>query len=255
MDAIYKEKLQTIKDNVPKVYAAGKAAGGDADAAYERGLAEGREAEWNRFWDLYQDYGNRKYYGYAFGGTGWAGNGLLPPKYPIVLSGGTTTEYGIFCNFNRYNENPYDMTEVCKMINCSKAKRLTRMFQDASAENITVDMSNCEVATDMFDCGDGGGNIDKVYLKVTEKLTTASDMFKNCNYLKTIRFTEDSVVNVALSFAQSKSLESESVDSIINALKDRTGLSALKVTFHSDVKARLTDEQYIQIMTKNWSLG
>ena len=147
------------------------------------------------------------------------------------------------------------MTEVCKMLNCYKAKRLVRMFQDANVENITIDMSACENAQEMFSCASGGGNIDKVYLKVTEKLTTTTNMFQTCSKLETIRFTEDSVINANLAFSTSSLLSSESVDSIINALKDRTGTSTLKLTVHKDVYNRMVASgQDVLVTAKNWTL-
>ena len=57
------EKLTTIAENVPKVYEAGKT------------------AEWNRFWDNLQDYGNRKGYNYAFS---WWADEAFYPKYDII---------------------------------------------------------------------------------------------------------------------------------------------------------------------------
>ena len=240
---------------MPKVYEAGKAAGGDTEAAYERGLAEGQEAEWNRFWDLYQINGNRSRYIYAFAGTGWGQNGLLPPKYPITLEAGTTTQHSMFACFNCWGTDRYDLTEVCKMLDCSKATVLRQMCANACAENITLDLSSCTNATEMFSCALGGGNIDKVYLKVTEKLTTTSNMFQSCANLVTLIFTEDSVINAALAFSSSSLLSSESVDSIINALKDRTGTSTLKLTVHKDVYNRMVASgQDVLVTAKNWTL-
>lgn len=56
--------LQTIAENVPQVYAAGK------------------QKQYDDFWDNYQYYGTRTDYNYAFGGAGWT-DSLFNPKYPI----------------------------------------------------------------------------------------------------------------------------------------------------------------------------
>ncbi|MBQ7036139.1 MAG: hypothetical protein IJN74_01455 [Clostridia bacterium] len=58
------EKLTQIAENVPKVYEAGK------------------KSEYDAFWDSYQQNGNRKHYGVAFGGKGWNEH-TLKPKYDI----------------------------------------------------------------------------------------------------------------------------------------------------------------------------
>lgn len=181
------------------------------------GIEQGKQAEREKFWDNYQDYGNRTAYGGAFAGQGWVKTGLLPPKYPMILDNSMSTNYYIFNCFNQYGTARYDMSEICKLLDCSNAPRLNSMFENANVENITIDMSNCQMASYMFGCGMGGGSINKVYLKVTEKLTTASGMFSSCVDLETIRFTEDSVINIALSFSSSP-LSKESIESIINAL-------------------------------------
>jgi hypothetical protein len=81
------EKLTTIAENVPKVY--------------DAGIAEGRTQEWSDFWDAFQNNGNRRDYGNAFGGlskyTGW-NDTTYDPKYPIIL--GTVAETGN--NFSAY---------------------------------------------------------------------------------------------------------------------------------------------------------
>ena len=86
------EKLITITENVPMVY--------------DAGIAEGRTQEWSDFWDAYQNNGNRRDYGNAFGGlskyTGW-NDTTYDPKYPIVLGTQAETEntysaYRIFAN-------------------------------------------------------------------------------------------------------------------------------------------------------------
>lgn len=254
------EQILRAKADYDEVYASGyekgKAEGGDTEAAYNEGVEAGKQAERDRFWDTYQDYGNRAEYGYAFGGIGWVKTDLLPPKYPIILNNFIVGNYGIFRDFNKSATTRYDMTEICRLLDCSNAVRLNGMFSNSCVENVTIDMSNCQVANDMFSCNMGGGDIDKIYLKVTEKLTSASSMFASCNKLETIRFTEDSVINVALSFAQSSKLTDESVDSIVNALKDLTGATSKTLTVHATVYDRMVELGKDALVTaKNWILA
>lgn len=58
------EKLLAIAENEPKIFEAG------------------RKTEYDRFWDAYQQNGNRKEYGYAFAGQAW-NDEAYNPKYPI----------------------------------------------------------------------------------------------------------------------------------------------------------------------------
>lgn len=218
----------------------------------------GMQEEWNRFWDTYQDNGNRGNYAYAFAGFGWARKDMLPPKYPIVLKGGNYSNRGIFQQFNIDADSGvrFDLTEVCKMIDTSEATSVHSMFADAQAENITLDLSNCIDATSLFNCGNAGGDVDGIYLKVTEKLKNTVSMFTYCKNLKTLRFTEDSVIAVNINFAQSSKLYDASVDSIVSALKDLTGATSKTLTVHSNVYDRMVERGVDALVTaKNWALA
>jgi hypothetical protein len=72
-------KLGNVAGNIPKVYASGY------DTGYGIGNTEGKQAEYDAFWDVYQNNGKRTYYHSAFR-TGWC-DGIYNPKYPIVCNG------------------------------------------------------------------------------------------------------------------------------------------------------------------------
>ena len=82
------EKLQTIAENEQRVYdagyAKGQAEGGDTTAAYDEGFEAGKKAEYDAFWDAYQQKGNRSNYSYAFSGSGWTTNNFKP-KYDVII--------------------------------------------------------------------------------------------------------------------------------------------------------------------------
>ena len=62
------DKLVTIAENERKVYDAGYTKGkteGGGDS-YDRGVADGRRAEYDAFWDNLQSNGNRTQYAVAF---------------------------------------------------------------------------------------------------------------------------------------------------------------------------------------------
>lgn len=82
----------------------------------------------------------------------------------------------------------------------------------------------------------------------------ASGMFQECHALEKITFKEQTIT-VNLSFSYSKVLNDESIQSIIDGLKDLTGTTAQKITFHTDVISKLTESQITQIGAKNWNLG
>ena len=217
------------------------------------GITEGKDNAYNEFWDSYQENGNRTRYRRAFCGSGWAAPGLLKPKYPIVLSAGTSVQEGMFEAFNIYSETMYDMTEICKMIDFSQCTNPIKLFTDAVAKNITCDFSSAVQLNQTF-ARPNGGNLDYITLKVTEN-TTFPNTFAWQSFMTTVIFTEDSVIGNSISFADSPLLTSASVDSIINALKDLTGETAQTLTLHVTVKANLTEAQTTAISAKNWLLA
>ena len=62
------DKLKAVAENVPKVYEAGK------------------KAEYDAFWDSYQNGGKREGYAFAFAGKGWNAE-TFRPKYDIIIKG------------------------------------------------------------------------------------------------------------------------------------------------------------------------
>lgn len=212
----------------------------------------GKKAERERFW---KDFFNKQHYFALFAGVGWDEKTFNPiwPSEPIRVQG-LTGATGTFFYFNRTGANQIDLTEACKHIDFSQARKLEKTFESANAKNITCDFSSAEMLKETFTCGNGG-SMDNISIKVTEKCTSFTQAFYNLNMATTIRFIEGSVIAAAISFAESRLLSTESVDSIIRALQDRTGLTALKVTFHTTVVANLTEEQITLIGAKNWRVG
>jgi hypothetical protein len=82
-----KEKLTKIAEDMPKVYEAGKT----------EGIAEGKQAEYDAFWDALQENGKRTAYNRGFSGASWNDKTFFPkydikPMWAIV---GTFIECGV----------------------------------------------------------------------------------------------------------------------------------------------------------------
>lgn len=90
-------------------------------------------------------------------------------------------------------------------------------------------------------------------LIVSENNTTFSGWFTSCSKLENL--TIEGVVGKNISFVNSPLLSNDSIQSIVNALKDLTGQTTAKVTFHSTVLTKLTGEQADMIAAKNWNVG
>ena len=80
-----------------------------------------------------------------------------------------------------------------------------------------------------------------------------SDAFNRTYSLKNLHF--EGVIGVSVNLQSSSLLSEESVQSVIDCLKDLTGQTTQTLTFHADVKAKLTDEQIASITSKNWTLA
>lgn len=206
------EKIETIAKNVPEVYEAGK------------------QAEYDRFWDEFQQNGLRKDYWYAFSGTGWPK--VLNPKYNIVFKEKIKTErfcQGMFYAFNRDRTmgEQMDVSEICSKIDFSGCLSANFVFAQAKIKNVFCDFGNCIQLSNTFNCNDGG-SIDYIYLKVTEKCTEFSSTFFYCVNLTDIRFTEDSSIAADISLDRSP-LNKESIENIIDTLSPTVINKTLKL--------------------------
>ena len=80
------------------------------------------------------------------------------------------------------------------------------------------------------------------------------NIFKNCYKLKEVRFAKETI-KYNLPLVQCSLLSDTSIQSIIDGLADLTGQTTQTITFHKDVKTKLTEEQISQITSKNWTLA
>ena len=241
--------MSTVKDEAIKLRQ-------NIDAVYEAGQND----ENKRFWDaIFQD-GKRENFMYGFGGESLLYELHLSPYIirPVDPATGTPrAATGMFQYANRYKRHTigeYDMTEICKKIDMSQARGADGMFYGAYVKNVTLDLSNVETMSNFINSGDGGSFVN-ITLTVSDKCIGYNKAFYYVRSTTHLIFTEGSVIAADISFSYSNLLDDESIQSIINALQDRTGQTALKVTFHTDVVNRLTDAQLAQIAAKNWQLG
>ena len=172
-----------------------------ADAVYDKG----KQDEYDRFWDTYQNFGNKRIYTYAFGGEGWTDE-LLKPKYPIVTTTGN----------NKTNQMFYFASNVKKI--------MFPIYLYESSNNSTF-----YGASQLEQIGDdtGGG------LWVTKSRTYTSN-FTSCSALKEIRFIDynekgeyvPSEIGNDISFSSCSLFSAESLINIIKHLVQNPDASA-----------------------------
>lgn len=221
-----------------------------------KGLTIG--AEYDRFWDSFQNYGKKTNYMYAFAGDGWTEQ-TLKPKYiikPIDTSASTRRAIAMFTYLNRSGDTYFDMDELCKKLDFSQIISAQNMFANAQVKNITVDFSNCTTIQGCFSAGDGGA-VNNITLKVSEKCTNMSNVFYyQSTYLTDLKFTDDSVINSSqIDLKRATNLTHESLMSIINALKDYSGTSTTMTIALGETNInKLSDSEKAIASGKGWTL-
>lgn len=253
------DKYTTLTtEKIPKVYEAGyekgKAEGGDTTEAYKQGVADGKQAEYDAFWDSYQDNGNRTDYSHAFGGLGW-NNDTFKPKYSIA----PTNAYMIFrqcdCDFGDFEGDLVSyLGSLGVSLDFSNAINTGYLFALASKITHIGEINAKGTGSNtVFDCC-----FQNCYaLKTIDKLTfnqgktaefgTAS--FLNCTALENV-IMEGVIANNGLNLQHSTKLSKASLENIIGCLsKDASGKT---VTFSKTaVDNAFTEAEWDKILEEN----
>lgn len=229
------EKLTTVAENQQKVY----------DAGYAAGQTAGGGGTGEDFWDVFQENGTRTNYEQCFNGDWWT-QGRFNPKYPIVIQrcnymfqqSAITDLSGVTIDFSKKTDNTYS----------------TRPFDQSDIVTIgTIDLSNIDgilntifafqIATDVY-----LETIQKLILSDTN--TFGANFFQNCVKLKNI--TIEGTIGNDLNMSACP-LTTESVQSVIEHLKDLTGQTSKRLQLSSTVAANLTPAQSDMLTAKNWT--
>ena len=211
-----KDKLQTVAGIIPRVY--------------EAGVEEGKVRERSEFWDVFQDFGNRKQYNFAFRGGNFTDKTFYP-KYDIIPEGDTTQ---IFYNFSL--GEPFSLTQRLKecgvKLDTSKAEALIGAFSYANkfTEIPTIDLRgltnrSSDRIGSLFQSCTALVTIEKLIIE--EDIKMNGMLFQHDGDLNNI-IIEGTIGQNGFDIHWSTKLSRESIESIINALSDTT--SGLTVT-------------------------
>lgn len=226
------DKLTQIAENEQRVYNAGyekgKSEGGDTTAAYEQGVADGKQAEWSVFWDAFQNYGNRTDYNEAFKGAGWTTE-AFKPKYPIVPSGTNAANYmfdSAKIGASELTDVPdFDFVERGIELDFSKANQMTYTFRSCwGIKRLgVIDFSSCSsVNRTFYSCR--VKTIDKM---VVHENLEYNNLFQYAGKLEDLT-VEGTIGKNGFDTSACIKLTKASITSIVNALSDST--SGLTVT-------------------------
>lgn len=223
-----------------------KVISGDYDKGYNNGVEVGKQAEYDRFWDIYQQGGTRSSYAHAFSGS-WTDE-IFKPKYNIIPSGPASQ---MFINTEIQNLSAC-LENAGVILDTSMTTNFQYMFNYAKVTDVpNLDLTSATNINYMFN---GCNSMKTAAVTFAEnKVTNYTSVFSGCTDLE--HFTATGVIDIPLSFASCGKLTEASVQSIIDHLKDLTGLESRTITFRATVGEKLTEEQKAAITAKNWTLA
>jgi hypothetical protein len=230
------EKLTTIAENQQAVYDAGK------------------QAEYDAFWDVYQQKGISKGYNYNFSGNGWNDN-TFRPKYDIK----PTQCHNMF-NSATIEDLAGVLAECGVVLDLSTVTgRCDNMFAYAT-KLLTVpelDLRNAVYANGvlngMFQSCSKLHTIECIKLKEDGTTNWGSNVFLNCSALKNLRFS-GAIGQNGLDLHWSTDLTRESLMSIINALQKKTS-GTWTVTLGTTNLNKLDTNEKAIATDKGWTLA
>ena len=218
----------------------------------------GKQAQYDEFWDSFQQNGERTIYYNAFSGNCW-NNDILKPKYLVKPPpSGNITSMFQFCNWSndKLNKQPIDFSLIADKFDFSQVTSAAYTFQNAYISNIYADFSNCNTLTNTFNHS-YSGRTTNVTLKVSEK-TKFSGTF---NYGQTsyVTFTDDSVIGQnGLNLTRWEAMQHDNLMSVINALKDYsedTSGTQWVVTLGTTNLEKLSETEKAIATEKGWTLA
>ena len=194
---------ETIASNVQRVYEAGKA----------EGIAEGKQAEYDAFWDAYQSNGERTSYENAFAGSGW-NDITFNPKYNMS----PTSLYMTF-RFSQVR----DLMGICERnkvsLDFTKVTVLQYSFYYSTITRFpTIDASNAGTLIQSFAGCRQLVSVDKLILSEANKFSGTFDVLTSLVSMP----IEGVIGQSGFDIHWSTKLNKASIVSIINALSTTT---------------------------------
>lgn len=204
---------------------------------------EGKKAEREKFWDIYQDYGRRtSYTQYAGGflGVAWTDENFNP-KYPML-----PTE----ANYMFRGTSITDLTKEGVVLDFSQCSRFDYTFAFSRLKKLPfIDLSRANNTASTFN---EAALVDSLHLRFSEETAINGNMFTNTIGLVNLRI--EGTIAKSIGFPQSNLLTTDAVQSVINALKNLTGQTSQTFTVHKTVGDNMTAAQKAEITARNWTL-
>lgn len=243
---VYTEGLQTTTGAEIKCRRSILCGGGIVE---ENLFDNGRQAEYNEFWDKYQNFGGRDDYSMAFGGVGW-NNKTFRPKYDII-------GYNFSNIFNGCGiTNLKECLNSCGIIfDTTAATVASNVFSNSSITDVPSIYDVASSTTlNWFYSAANVKNVEKYVFK-KDGSQAWGNTFQFANSLQNIVF-EGAIGKNGFNIQWSKFLSKDSILSILNCLQDKTGDTSAewKIIIGATNKAKLTESELNIARNKNWSV-
>lgn len=206
----------------------------------------GKQAEYDRFWDAFQENGNRTSYDYGFYRAVW-NDANFYPKYDIRPVNATS-----MFQYCAVTDLAGRLRQCGVTLDFSRTTKLYMAFYWNSAITTVpvVDTRSTTSNNDLYYLFGADTNLESV-----EKLILKDDgsqlftgTFMSCEKLREIRF--EGVIGKSIDFGSCARLSAASVASVIDHLMDLSGSDAQTLTLHPDIS--LTDDQKATLTARNW---
>lgn len=169
------EKQQTISTNNATLSSNNTTIAENEQRVYEAGIEEGKKAEWDAFWDSYQDYGNRRNYNTLFYNSGWTAI-TFKPKYDMI------------CTYASSMFAASHIVEINKKVDVTNSTSVATMFANATylktITNLIVSENNDLSGNVFLNCG------------ALENLTISGTIGKNVDVHWSTKLTHDSLMSI-----------------------------------------------------------
>ena len=231
-------QIQDISDGgYDRGYAKGEADGyekGHTEGLTE-GVEQGEKAEYDCFWDAFQQNGERTNYDGAFS---CFTDDIYKPKYPLRA---------IIAD-RMYKDTAITGRVDVDLSNCNA---ILNMFTRAQVSEIGVlDWSLVSTANYVIERCPNLTKIEKII--VSRNITLTGGTFSAVPLLTRVIF-EGELAN-AWDARNLNAIDAESVQSIIDCLVDLTGQTSKNLRLHNNIGEKLTQAQKDAISAKNWTL-
>lgn len=212
---------QDFESKITEVYNIGEARGTTEgyNTGKTDGIVEGKQAEYDKFWDNFQQNGNRNRYEYAFAWESWT-NEIFKPKYDITVEIGNSSNMFTYSGITGslktiLNDNGVSLTFTNTSGSSSGARYI--FVATKFTELPVIDVSQAkgsQAIQSLFSLSTQIQTIEKLVMP-TDCTGYSTETFHKCYALENIAF--EGTIKYSLNF-QYCPLSADSVYSILNHL-------------------------------------